>query len=40
LDEDVSATGIRERLRVGVSCGTMLSPTVGLYIARMHLYHA
>ena len=40
LDEDVSATGIRERLRVGVSCGTMLTPTVSLYIARMHLYHA
>lgn len=40
LDEDVSATGIRERLRVGVSCGTMLTPTVALFIARMHLYHA
>ncbi len=40
MDEDVSATGIRERLRVGVSCGTMLSPTVALFIARMHLYHA
>ena len=40
LDENVSATGIRERLRVGVSCGTMLTPTVSLYIARMHLYHA
>ena len=40
LDEDVSATGIRERLRVGVSCGTMLTPSVALYIARMHLYHA
>ena len=40
LDEDVSATGIRERLRVGVSCGAMLTPTVALFIARMHLYHA
>ncbi|SEB85863.1 nicotinate (nicotinamide) nucleotide adenylyltransferase [Terriglobus roseus] len=40
LDEDISASGIRERLRVGVSCGKSLTPTVGLYIARMHLYHA
>jgi nicotinate-nucleotide adenylyltransferase len=40
LDDDTSSTGVRERLRVGVSCGKMLSPTVGLYIARMHLYHA
>ncbi len=40
LDEQISATGIRERLRAGVSCGTMLTPTVALYIARMHLYHA
>ncbi len=40
VHEDVSATGIRERLRIGVSCGTMLTPTVALYIARMHLYHA
>ena len=40
LDEDISASGIRERLRVGVSCGSALTPTVGLYIARMHLYHA
>jgi nicotinate-nucleotide adenylyltransferase len=40
LDDETSATGIRERLRVGVSCGKMLTPTVGLYIARMHLYHA
>jgi nicotinate-nucleotide adenylyltransferase len=40
LDEDVSATGIRERLRIGVSCGDMLTPAVSLYIARMHLYHA
>lgn len=40
LDEDVSASGIRERLRIGVSCGTKLTPTVALYIAKMHLYHA
>lgn len=40
MDEDVSASGIRERLRVGVSCSRSLTPTVGLYIARMHLYHA
>ncbi len=40
LAEDVSASGIRERLRIGVSCGTALTPAVALYIARMHLYHA
>ncbi len=40
VDEDISATGIRERLRVGVSCGEALTPTVALFIARMHLYHA
>ncbi len=40
VNEDVSATSIRERLRVGVSCGRMLTPSVSLYIARMHLYHA
>ena len=40
VDEPVSATGIRERLRIGVSCGDMLPPKVALYIARMHLYHA
>lgn len=40
LDQDISATGIRERLRFGVSCGTSLTPPVALYIARMHLYHA
>jgi nicotinate-nucleotide adenylyltransferase len=39
LDEETSSSGIRERLRVGVSCGTMLTPAVSLYIARMHLYH-
>lgn len=40
MDEDISASGIRERLRIGVSCGTALTPAVALYIARMHLYHA
>jgi len=40
MNDDISATGIRERLRVGVSCGKMLTPPVALYIARMHLYHA
>lgn len=40
MEEDISATGIRERLRIGVSCGTALTPAVALYIARMHLYHA
>jgi len=40
IDEDISSTGIRERLRVGVACDKLLTPTVNLYIARMHLYHA
>ena len=40
LDEDISATGLRERLRVGVSCREMLTPAVTLYIARQRLYHA
>jgi nicotinate-nucleotide adenylyltransferase len=40
VNEDISSTGIRERLRVGVSCDKLLTPTVSLYIARMHLYHA
>lgn len=40
VDEDISASGIRERLRFGVSCDRMLTPTVNLYIARMQLYHA
>ena len=40
VDEDTTASGIRERLRFGVSCGNMLTPKVSLYIARMHLYHA
>ncbi len=40
VDEDISASAIRERLRVGVSCDKVLTATVNLYIARMHLYHA
>lgn len=40
LDEDTSASAIRERLRLGISCGNMLTNKVALYIARMHLYHA
>ncbi len=40
MEENISASGIRERLRIGVSCGTALTPAVALYIARMHLYHA
>jgi nicotinate-nucleotide adenylyltransferase len=40
LAEDTSASAIRERLRLGISCGDMLTNKVALYIARMHLYHA
>lgn len=40
LDEEISATDLRERLRLGIGCGTMLTPPVTLYIARQHLYHA
>lgn len=39
VDDDTSATGIRERLRVGVSTGERLTPEVMLYIARLRLYH-
>ncbi len=39
LEDDTSASGIRERLRVGVSPGDRLTPEVMLYIARLHLYH-
>ena len=39
LDDDTSATDIRERLRVGVSTGSRLTPEVMLYISRMRLYH-
>ena len=40
MDDDLSATEIRERLRLGISCGQMLTTKVALYIAKMHLYHA
>lgn len=40
LDEDASASAVRQRLRLGIACDTWLTPTVALYIARMHLYHA
>ena len=40
MDDTASASGIRERLKMGVSCGDTLTPAVALYIARMHLYHA
>ncbi|MEK6396479.1 MAG: nicotinate (nicotinamide) nucleotide adenylyltransferase [Terriglobus sp.] len=40
LNDDISASAIRERLRLGISCGDMLTNKVALYIARMHLYHA
>ncbi len=39
VDDDTSATDIRERLRVGVSPGSRLTPEVMLYISRMRLYH-
>ncbi len=39
VDDDTSATGVRERLRVGVSPGDRITPEVMLYIARMRLYH-
>lgn len=40
LEEETSASAVRERLRLGISCGDMLNTKVALYIARMHLYHA
>lgn len=40
MDEQVSASEVRGRLRAGVSCGAALTPAVMLYISRMHLYHA
>lgn len=40
LEEETSASALRERLRLGISCGDMLTTKVALYIARMHLYHA
>ncbi len=40
MDDPLSASELRSRLRAGVSCGNALPPAVMLYIARMHLYHA
>ena len=40
MDDPMSASDLRGRLRAGVSCGRSLSPAVMLYISRMHLYHA
>lgn len=40
MDDPISATELRKRLRAGVSCGAALPPAVMLYISRMHLYHA
>lgn len=39
VEDDTSSTGVRERLRYGVSTGDRLTPEVMLYIARMRLYH-
>ena len=39
VDDDTSATRVRERLRVGVSPGDRMTPEVMLYISRMRLYH-
>jgi len=39
FDEHISASDLRERLRLGISCGNMLTTKVTLFIARMHLYH-
>ena len=39
VDDDTSATDLRERLRVGVSPGSRITPEVMLYISRMRLYH-
>jgi len=40
VEDDTSSTGVRERLRAGVSNGERLTPEVLLYIARQRLYHA
>ncbi len=40
LDDDTSATELRERLQAGVSPGDRLTPEVLLYISRMRLYHS
>lgn len=37
--DDTSSTDVRERLRVGVSPGSRITPEVMLYISRMRLYH-
>ena len=39
LDDDTSATGVRERLQMGVSPGDRLTPEVLLYLSRLRLYH-
>ncbi len=39
VEDDTSATDVRERLRVGVSPGGRITPEVMLYISRMRLYH-
>ncbi len=39
MDDDTSATDVRERLGVGVSPGSRITPEVMLYISRMRLYH-
>lgn len=39
MNDPVSASALRERLRAGVSCGPALPPPIMLYISRMRLYH-
>jgi nicotinate-nucleotide adenylyltransferase len=38
IAEDVSATGLRDRLRQGAPCTDLLSPSVARYIAEHNLY--
>jgi nicotinate-nucleotide adenylyltransferase len=38
VDEDVSATELRERLERGDSCSDLLSPSVRAYIEAHRLY--
>jgi nicotinate-nucleotide adenylyltransferase len=38
IEEDVSATGLRERLQQGDPCTDLLSPSVARYIQQHHLY--
>lgn len=40
IAEDVSATGLRERLQLGDPCTDLLSPAVALYIQQHHLYRS